>query len=172
MDLKVQALTEQHCKEICSWSYPVPYDIYNWPSWENMVEQDMQFADLSIREAQFAAVVRLGDEAGAEPNHTNEQENKEELIGYVQYFPMHKVTRLGLGIRPDLCDKGLGVHFMQAILKEALLRNPTHEIDLEVHTWNERAQKTYAKAGFVKTDEYERMTSTGVGRFYCMVYED
>jgi ribosomal-protein-alanine N-acetyltransferase len=164
MDLKVQALTEQHCKDICSWSYPAPYDIYNWPSWGIMVAQEMQFADPDIREAQFAAVVRMDED------NPKIKQLEGELIGYVQYFPMEGVTRLGLGIRPDLCDKGLGLAFMEAILKEALLRESNNEIDLEVHTWNERAQKTYTKAGFVRTDEYERMTPTGVGRFYCMVY--
>jgi ribosomal-protein-alanine N-acetyltransferase len=164
MDLKVQALTEQHCKEICSWSYPAPYDIYNWPSWGIMVAQEMQFADPDIRKAQFAAVVRM-DELNPDVNQL-----EVELIGYVQYFPMDGVTRLGLGIRPDLCDKGLGVIYMETILKEALVRESNNEIDLEVHTWNKRAQKTYAKAGFVTLDEYERMTPTGVGRFYCMVY--
>jgi ribosomal-protein-alanine N-acetyltransferase len=159
MGLQVQALTEQHGKEICAWSYPAPYDIYNWPSWGIMVAQELQFADPKIREAQFAAVIRMG-----------EDNSDKELIGYVQYFPLVGVTRIGLGIRPDLCDQGIGQDFMKAILKESAIRFPDQEIDLEVHTWNERAQKTYSRAGFVKTDEYERMTPTGVGRFYCMVY--
>jgi RimJ/RimL family protein N-acetyltransferase len=161
MTLYVKELTLQHCKEICSWRYPAPYDIYNWFPWGIMVAQELQFADPCIRVSQFAAVVQVEEEK----NH------EAELIGYVQYFPLHEVTRLGVGLRPDLCSQGLGALFMDAILKEALSRNPHYEIDLEVHTWNERAQKTYANAGFVKTDEYERMTPTGKGRFYCMVYK-
>jgi ribosomal-protein-alanine N-acetyltransferase len=163
MDLIIQALTEKHCKEICSWTYPLPYDIYNWPSWGIMLIQEMQFADPVIRDAQFAAVVQI--------NKVDHQPDG-DLIGYVQYFPMNEVTRLGLGIRPDLCDQGLGAAFMEVIIEEAISREPRHEIDLEIHTWNERAQKTYVKAGFVKTDEYERMTPTGMGRFYCMVYRN
>jgi ribosomal-protein-alanine N-acetyltransferase len=162
MKLKVTKLTEQHCKEICSWRYEAPYDIYNWPSWGHMLVKDLQFADPNIREAQFAAVVRVDDE--------DQQNANEELIGYVQFFPMYKVTRLGLGIRPDLCNQGLGAIFMQTILSAAKEREPAHEIDLEVHIWNERAQKTYAKAGFVLTDQYERMTTSGMEHFYCMVY--
>ncbi len=60
---------------------------------------------------------------------------------------------------------------MEVIIKEALKRNPNHEIDLEVHPWNERAVRSYLKVGFRKTDEYERMTPTGMGLFYCMVYQ-
>jgi [ribosomal protein S18]-alanine N-acetyltransferase len=161
VDFKVQTLTEQHCKQICSWQYDAPYDIYNWPSWGQMLAQDLQFADAYIRKTQFAAVVQVKEE----------QIHEAELIGYVQYFPLLEVTRLGIGLRPDLCSQGLGALFMDAILKEALRRNPHHEIDLEVHTWNERAQKTYSKAGFVRTDEYKRMTPTGMGQFHCMVYK-
>ena len=158
MQLNVIKLTEAHCKEICSWRYPEPYDIYNWPAWEVMLAEELQFADPSIRDAQFAGVVQLGDTQTA------------ELLGYVQYFPMEGLTRLGVGLKPSLCGQGLSALFMNAILLEAQLRNPTHEIDLEVHTWNKRAQKTYVKAGFVCADEYERGTPTGIGRFYCMEY--
>jgi ribosomal-protein-alanine N-acetyltransferase len=164
MKLLVKELTEQHCKEICSWRYEPPYDIYNWPSWGHMLAEDLQFADPLIREVQFAGVFRVSGVDEAEMDSTS------ELIGYVQFFPIYQVTRLGLGIRPDLCDKGLGVQFMETIVSAAKARNPSHEIDLEVHTWNERAQKTYAKAGFVRTDEYDRMTTSGMESFYCMVY--
>jgi ribosomal-protein-alanine N-acetyltransferase len=162
MKLLVIQLTEQHCKEICSWHYEAPYDIYNWPSWGHMLSQDLQFADPHIRETQFAGVVRV----------EGEHNRKSELIGYVQFFPLYQVTRLGLGIRPNLCDKGLGALFMETILSAAKERNPNQEIDMEVHTWNERAQKTYTNAGFVRTDEYDRMTTSGVEIFYCMVYKE
>lgn len=164
MNLQIQALTEAYCREICSWSYPEPYGIYNWPAWEIMTAQELEFADPNIREAQFAAVVIVPVDSISNQHHS-------ELIGYVQYFPMVGVTRIGLGIRPELCDNGLGAAFMEVIIKEAIKRNPANEIDLEVHTWNVRAQKTYTGAGFEQTDEYERMTPTGMGRFYCMVYK-
>jgi ribosomal-protein-alanine N-acetyltransferase len=158
MTIEVTALTEQFCKQICSWQYKAPYDIYNWPSWGQMVAQNLQFADVNIREAQFAAVVQTENEAS-------------ELIGFVQFFPMFKLTRLGLGMRPDLCSNGLGLRFMKAITDEAKRRNPNNEIDLEVRIWNERAKKTYLKAGFELVDEYERMTPNGMESFYCMVYQ-
>lgn len=160
MTFQVIKLTELQCKEICSWSYSAPYEIYNWPSWAIMVAEGLQFGDPDIRDAQYAAVVQ----------HEERQKRKAELIGYAQYFPMEDVTRLGIGLRPDLCGQGLGSRFVQVILTEAILRSPNHEIDLEVHAWNERAQKTYENLGFVKTDEYEKRTPTGVELLYCMVY--
>jgi ribosomal-protein-alanine N-acetyltransferase len=149
-------MQESHCREICSWSYPTPYDLYNWRPWELMVSSHEEFADADIREAQYRAVV---DEEGA-------------LCGFAQFFPITGVTRLGLGMRPDLCGAGLGVRFVRAIAEEALRMRPGNEVDLEVLTWNIRAIRTYSKAGFEITDTYERMTPTGMGEFHCMVWNE
>ncbi|MDB5052850.1 MAG: acetyltransferase, ribosomal protein N-acetylase, partial [Bacilli bacterium] len=86
MTFRMTRLTEDYCQQICEWRYPAPFNIYNWPAWEQMMTHEMQFADQTIRESQFAAVIR----------------SKDELIGYAQFFPIVNVTRLGLGLRPDL----------------------------------------------------------------------
>ncbi|ULL13244.1 GNAT family N-acetyltransferase [Paenibacillus sp. H1-7] len=153
--LRIVPLTEEHCKEICSWTYPVPYHIYNWPSWEKMVADQEEFADETLREQQYRAVV---DADG-------------EMVGFAQFFPMTGVTRLGLGMRPDLCGQGLGVEFVRTIAAEAKQKAPSNEIDLEVLVWNIRAFRVYQKAGFVHTDTYERMTPTGMETFHCMVWK-
>jgi ribosomal-protein-alanine N-acetyltransferase len=168
MTLQVAPLTEEYCKQICLWRYPAPYHVYNWPSWDMVVAQDMQFADPELRKTQFAAVVQLKPAGQKKP--MEQKEANYELVGYVQFFPLQGVTRLGVGMRPDLCSQGLSGNYMQIIISEAIRRNPDKEIDLEVHTWNRRAQKAYLKAGFKKTDEYVRLTDAGRERFYCMVY--
>jgi len=93
-----------------------------------------------------------------------------DLHGFAQLFPMAGVTRLGLGMRPDLCGKGWGSHFVRIIAEAAARQRPDHEIDLEVLTWNLRAIKAYEKAGFVRTDTYMRPTPEGPALFHCMVY--
>jgi ribosomal protein S18 acetylase RimI-like enzyme len=94
----------------------------------------------------------------------------EELCGYAQLFPLVGVTRLGLGLRPDLCGRGLGSAFVKLIAQEACNRQPANEIDLEVLIWNTRAIKAYERAGFHITDTYERNTPTGPDIFHCMVF--
>lgn len=153
--LRIVPLTEDHCRDICSWSYPVPYDTYNWRSWEQMLADGEEFADETLREEQYRAVV----------------DTEGELIGFAQFFPLTGVTRLGLGMRPELCGQGLGVHFVRAIAAEAKRKAPANEIDLEVLIWNIRAYRVYEKAGFVQTDTYERMTPVGMGMFHCMVWK-
>jgi ribosomal-protein-alanine N-acetyltransferase len=153
---RITPMTEEHGRIICTWKYPSPYDVYNSPSWEHMIQEEQDYADAQIRAEQFGAVV----------------DAKGQLSGFVQYFPIVGVTRLGLGLRPDLCGGGLGTAFVQFLVAEAKKRAPHHEIDLEVPTWNERAQRSYLKAGFELTDTYERMTPHGMATFHCMVYVD
>ncbi|MNZ75724.1 Mycothiol acetyltransferase [compost metagenome] len=153
--MTIQELTDLHAREICQWRYEAPFDIYNWPSWETTQKEGIEFGDSSIRDAQYAAVL------GA--NH--------ELIGFAQFFPIVGVTRLGLGMRPDLCGQGLGPAFVQAILREAQRRAPHNEIDLEVLSWNTRAIRAYERVGFYIADTYTRMTPTGPAECHCMVYK-
>ncbi|WP_281883743.1 GNAT family N-acetyltransferase [Paenibacillus sp. YYML68] len=151
---KLVPMDASHGREICTWSYPPPYELYTWRPWELMAAQEEEFADPVLREEQYRAVL-------------NEQD---ELIGFAQLFPLVGVTRLGLGLRPDLCGGGRGAAFTRAIAEEASRLHPEHEIDLEVLTWNERAVRAYEKAGFRITDTYERHTPSGPAEFHCMVW--
>ncbi|UKS25689.1 GNAT family N-acetyltransferase [Paenibacillus sp. HWE-109] len=149
-------LTDAYCEELCTWQYSAPYEIYNWPAWDTMLQEQTEFADLQIRAEQYRGVVN----------------ERAQLVGFVQFFPIIGVTRLGLGLRPDLCGRGdgLGTRFVQLLIKEALNKAPQQEIDLEVLVWNERAIQTYQRAGFIITDTYDRWTPTGISAFHCMVY--
>ena len=151
--MRIVPLTERHAEELCEWRYPPPFDLFNWPAWPDMVEQAIEFGDPRLRESQFAAVVN----------------GRDELIGFAQFFPLRGVTRLGIGMRPDLCGMGAGAAFARLIAEEARRRAPDDEIDLEALTWNTRAIRAYEKAGFVIDDTYWRPTPTGFAEFHCMV---
>jgi ribosomal-protein-alanine N-acetyltransferase len=153
--MAIGPLQPEHASEICGWTYAAPYDLYNWPTWEAMQKDGIEFGDPVLRDAQYAAV--LG-------------ENR-QLIGFAQFFPLAGVTRLGLGLRPDLCGQGLGVQLACLVAMEARRRSPDNEIDLEVLTWNKRAIRAYEKAGFRITDTYARRTPSGYADFFCMVHE-
>jgi [ribosomal protein S18]-alanine N-acetyltransferase len=151
---RIVPMNIRHCQDICSWTYDPPYDIYQWSSWARMEEEGDEFGDNQIRETQYVSVL----------------DEEETLIGYAQLFPLAGVTRLGLGLRPELCGHGIGPAFVRCIVEEARRRRPEDEIDLEVLVWNHRARKAYAKAGFAVTDSYERPTPKGPMEFLCMVY--
>jgi ribosomal protein S18 acetylase RimI-like enzyme len=148
-------MQEEHGKQICGWSYPEPYSVFNWSDWDELAARSEEFGDPGIRSSQYEAVF---DESG-------------ELCGFAQFFPLEGWTRLGLGLRPDLCGQGLGPSFTQAIVDRARQRTPHNGIDLEVLTSNTRAIRAYAKTGFAIRDTYVRPTPTGPDEFHCMVYE-
>ncbi|QHT58750.1 GNAT family N-acetyltransferase [Paenibacillus lycopersici] len=147
-------LSETLAEQLSAWRYEPPFDFYNWTTWQVMLELGIEFGDPDIRNRQYAAVT---DADG-------------QFIGFAQFFPLLGLTRIGLGLRPDLCDRGLGVPFVQAIVAEAVRRAPADEIDLEVHTWNVRAIRTYQRAGFAITDTYAKKTPAGLVDVYCMCY--
>ncbi|MFC5647990.1 GNAT family N-acetyltransferase [Paenibacillus solisilvae] len=148
------ALSSQLAEALCSWRYPSPFDFYNWSSWETMQQLGIEFGDEQLRIQQYAAAL---DAQGS-------------FIGFAQFFPLLGVTRIGLGLRPDLCGQGLGLPFVQAIVAEALRRAPGDEIDLEVLVWNSRAIRTYKRANFVITDTYPKRTAQGLVDVHCMTY--
>jgi Acetyltransferases, including N-acetylases of ribosomal proteins len=152
--IRIAPMSAAHAEAICAWRYPPPYDRFNWPAWEEMAARGLEFGDPWLRETQYAAVLN----------------GRNELIGYVQFFPLLNVTRLGLGLRPDLCGKGAGAVLTRLAAEEALRRSPGVEVDLEVLAWNTRAIRAYEKAGFVLDDTYRRQTSAGSDLFHCMVY--
>ena len=154
LPFRVRPMTEEDGAHICSWTYEPPYQLYGFLPWEQMKALEVEFGDARIRSEQYVSVT---DADG-------------ELFGFAQFFPLLGVTRLGLGMRPDRLGQGYGVPFVQAIVEEARRRHPVDMIDLEVLTWNERAIRTYRRAGFRITDTYTRQTPSGPGEFYCMVY--
>ncbi|WP_219834809.1 GNAT family N-acetyltransferase [Paenibacillus sp. R14(2021)] len=151
----VGPLSEQLAEELTGWRYEPPFDFYNWTTWQVMLQLGIEFGDADVRERQYVALT--GDNGA--------------LAGFAQFFPLLGVTRIGLGLRPDLCGQGLGLPLVQAIVAEAIRRAPGDEIDLEVHTWNGRAIRTYERAGFVITDTYAKQTPSGSVNVHCMSYQ-
>ncbi|OWA32968.1 GNAT family N-acetyltransferase [Saccharibacillus sp. O16] len=151
---EIHVMTESEAAAVCGWSYEPPYDIYGWMPWEEMKKLGIEFGDPELRTQQYVTGYRNG-----------------VFCGFAQLFPLGGTTRLGIGMRPDLCGRGMGAAFVRAAADEALRRIPGQEIDLEVLTWNQRAISAYRKAGFSITDLYERMTPDGMKPFYCMVYQ-
>ncbi len=151
----VVPMEETHAELICGWQYDPPYNIYSWLPWEQMKALEVEFGDAQLRQEQYAIVL----------------DQQEQVCGFAQFFPLQGVTRIGLGMHPEKCGQGLGTAFVAAIVQEAIRRNPSNEIDLEVLTWNNRAIRVYQKSGFVIHDTYERQTPSGLKPFHCMVYE-
>ncbi|HZG76605.1 MAG TPA: GNAT family N-acetyltransferase [Paenibacillus sp.] len=140
---RLAPMTERDAAAICEWRYPAPYDIYNWPPWEQAVREGRDFADPVVRERQYRSVWR-----------------EDRLCGFAQWFPLAAevgppLIRLGLGLRPEDCGAGAGAAFAAFLARETASRHPGRLVDLEVAKDNVRARNAYEKAGFREADEYE-----------------
>ncbi|MDE6997841.1 MAG: GNAT family N-acetyltransferase [Oscillospiraceae bacterium] len=101
-----------------------------------------------------------------------------EVLGHVSYGPDGQIPTvegyayskdaldIGLGLRPDLCGRGLGAAFTALCLRFARERYGASRFRLSVAAFNERAIKVYQKAGF--SIEREVTNSFVHHKFYIM----
>lgn len=83
-----------------------------------------------------------------------------EVLGHVSYGPDGQIPTaegypypdgyldIGLGLRPDLCGRGLGGDFIERCLRFAEERYGASRFRLSVAAFNARAVKVYQRAGF------------------------
>ena len=110
-----------------AWSYEPPYDFYNGED-EPVLNPDRFF------------VVREGD----------------EVIGFYYFHEQERTVEIGLGLRPDLTGRGLGLQFFLEGVSFAHGRFPNRRVTLNVAAFNERAITVYERAGFKRTGEHLR----------------
>jgi GNAT superfamily N-acetyltransferase len=125
-------LSEAHARAICGWRYPGEYSVYDLPDWEDAVARGLGITHPGVRLREFYAVV---SEAG-------------ELQGCVRLWAKTSETRVGVGLRPDLCGKGLGAELMRLAKHESWRRYGNKPITLAVRVFNQRAIRCYERAGF------------------------
>lgn len=148
----VRNLTEADKIEICSWRYPGEYSIYNLPPYEEMAKSKRGFADPCKAKNYYCFI-----DSGV-------------LVGFVNILEEEKEVFIGIGIKPELCDKHYGRRILDEAYKISKKLYPGKPLYLEVRTWNKRAVKCYQSAGYTTDGEpYELTTFIGRGEFYRMV---
>ena len=145
MQFHFTPLEEADAHAIIAWRYEGPYAVYNW-------EDEDDPSDMLDRRSPYYAV---RDEQG-------------ELIGFFAYgssayvwgsdephlYSEDNTITIGLGMRPDLTGKGLGLAFVQAGLDFAREQFKPDYFRLFVLTYNERAIRVYERAGFERMGIY------------------
>jgi [ribosomal protein S18]-alanine N-acetyltransferase len=75
---------------------------------------------------------------------------------------------IGLGLRPDLTGRGLGLPFVEAGMAFAREQFGPSRFRLSIATFNERAIRVYERAGFVPLRTFDYETNGGVYPFLEM----
>lgn len=109
------------------WRYDPPYDFYNGE-------------DDPVQNPERFFVVQDGD----------------EVVGFYYFDEQEDTVEIGLGLRPDLTGKGLGLEFFLEGVAFAHGRFPGRRVTLNVAAFNERAITVYERAGFRRTGEHVR----------------
>ncbi len=119
--------------EANSWRYPDEYAIYN-----------LTLAPLLIATLLRGPLAALGGVA-----FYTAGTDAEPLVGVFSLIRRGSDVEIGVGLRPDLNGRGLGLPFLLEGLTLARARFHPHTFSLHVATFNRRAIAVYERAGFL-----------------------
>ncbi len=166
VNFRFSPMTEADARAILAWRYDGPYATYNGPDPANGEAFDALFELLDSRSPYFA-VRDAGHEL--EPPLAffalgSSCEVGQEIGAPYTLRPDGSAT-VGVGLRPDLTGRGLGLSLMQAGLNYASERFAPTGFRLYVYAWNVRAIRVYERAGFVAAGE-TRVPAKDGGRVF------
>lgn len=137
--------------EISEWRYEPPYSFYDMKADRQDLEEFLTF-ESSERKFYYSVV-----------------DENEELVGFFEFEQARGKVEIGLGMRPDLTGKGLGLTFLNAGIEFAKEKFKPDFFSLSVARFNKRAIKVYEKAGFSITRKFINETNGGRFEFVEMV---
>lgn len=145
MDFAFGPMEPEHAREIAAWRYDLPYDFYDMAADEEGIDEHLDPERLKDYYAAFSG--------------------NSELAGFLSFGEEARVAGgdysgdaldIGLGLRPDLTGKGLGLGFVKAGLEFANEQFSPEGFRLSVATFNERAIRVYERAGFRRGEVFVR----------------
>jgi RimJ/RimL family protein N-acetyltransferase len=144
------AMTPEYASQIVQWKYGGEYSIYD--RHESIAGTGMDDLACVASDGALAGWIHFGEPARIPTVEENVYDD-----GFLD---------LGVGLRPELCGKGLGLTFVRAVLEYARKEFGAERFRLSVAAFNERAKKVYARAGFVV--EREITNSYFNSKYYLM----
>ena len=128
MNVTIRPASRATLAELETWRYEPPYDFYNGD--EEPALNPERF---------FEALASDGS-----------------LVGFYYFEEQGDALEIGLGLRPDLVGRGLGLDFFEAGVEFGRRRFEPARVILAVAAFNERAIKVYVRAGFVEVGRHVR----------------
>ena len=145
LPVRFRPMGEEAAREIWTWRYEAPYDVYNLD-----VEDADQVVSCFVDPANaYHAIVDKGG----------------KLAAYCCFGPDARVPGgdydnaaldVGLGVHPELTGQGLGGAFVHAVLRFARQELAPTEFRVTVAEFNERAKRVWEKARFRPVQRFDR----------------
>jgi ribosomal-protein-alanine N-acetyltransferase len=160
-DYVFEPMNGEQARAVVSWRYEAPYDFYDMAKDPEGVEDLLGPPE---RRRGYYAVLSDG-----------------ELVGFFSYGPGGQLPGydyrddgsidIGLGLRPDLTGKGLGLEFVRAGLEFGRQHFDPAGFRLFVATFNERAIRLYERVGFRRREFFVHHTNDADYPFLLMTRE-
>jgi ribosomal-protein-alanine N-acetyltransferase len=142
-------MNQREALVIAAWQYEPPYSFYDWTA---DADDLAELLGKETREGKYFSAYDAG----------------EELVGWFGFSCEGDCVEFGLGLRPDLTGRGLGLAYLEAGLAFAGQRFTPSRFRLSVTTFNERAIRVYARAGFSPLRTFDHATNGAIHRFLEM----
>jgi ribosomal-protein-alanine N-acetyltransferase len=146
-------MSQAEAHAIAAWRYDPPYDFYDATSAPDDLAELLD-PERRRKGAYYAAFGERGS-----------------LVGFFQFERKGRIVEVGLGLRPDLTGRKLGLGFMLAGLEFARRHFSPIGFRLSVATFNERAILVYERAGFRRGEVFTHHTNGGDHPFLSMTRE-
>ncbi|HDX9590876.1 TPA: GNAT family N-acetyltransferase [Bacillus pseudomycoides] len=156
--MNIHNLTLEEAREINTWQYKAPYELYSFTEEDETLKEllDGTYYGVCDEQNEFIGYFCFGDNAQVPGGRD------------AKLYTGERAIDIGLGMKPALTGKGLGISFLQAGLQFAKEEFRPEAIRLSVAAFNERAIRLYKKAGFQK-----KVSFMSRGReFQLMEYEE
>ena len=151
MRFAVRPLAQADAEAIAAWRYPGEYAFYDF---------DADPGDLALL---------LDPAKRRDAFHAADGEDG-RLAGFFQAESRAESVELGLGLRPDLCGRGLGEGFTRLGIDLVRRLHGPVRITLAVAAFNARAITVYERCGFATTGRHVRHTSGDDWEFVDMEF--
>ena len=142
----IKPMTGEAAKQICSWRYAPPYNVYDYLSYETALNEQAAITKTENADNYLCFW------------------NDVTLVAYTSIIPKGENLYIGIGVAPQFCGQGMGETLLNQTIIECKRRHPDKEIWVQVRSWNERAIKCYLKCSFVEkyrdtiTDRFNKTT--------------
>jgi [ribosomal protein S18]-alanine N-acetyltransferase len=159
MKFNIMEMKYNEAKQISSWVYQEPYSIYSNDGSESCIEELLngQYFSVTDIENNLIGFYCFGEAAQVPAGRQSDVYHEKDVID------------IGLGIRPDLCDQGIGFEFLSSGLEFAKSGLASKRFRLTVASFNKRAIKVYERIGFEKVSSFKRIAGIEEMEFEVMI---
>ena len=146
MQYHIIPMNPEYAAEISVWQYPAPYSIYSMDGSQELLNelQDGSYWVAQDNSDEVIDYFCFGENARVPTQDT------------IVVYQFEDALDVGLGMRPDICGRGLGLDFILCGLDYATKAYSHRVLRLTVAAFNERAITVYQQVGFEYVSSFVR----------------